>query len=59
MGMGWIASSALRASTFNGQPPALVAFADDVDPARPGVKLDALPGERDQRRRAGQCSATT
>jgi hypothetical protein len=29
------------------QPPVLVALADDVDPARAGVNLDVLPGERD------------
>ncbi len=30
------------------QPPALVALANDVDPAGASVKLDALAGERDQ-----------
>ncbi len=30
------------------QPPALVALADDIDPAGAGLEVDALPGERDQ-----------
>ncbi len=41
-GVGWIASSAVRASAFSG------SLAKDVDPSGARLKMDALPGERGQ-----------